>query len=305
MKGAKILITGPAGRIGFPMCEYLATDNEVWGVARFSEAGSRERVEAIGVTPVTLDLAEDDLSVLPDDFTYVLHLAAYQGSAPDFDYAIKVNAEATGRILAHCRKARAALVMSTASVYRPDDDPYHQFTETDPLGAETPWAPTYSITKIAQEAVAKTCARLFDLPVTIARMNASYSSNGGLPAYHLDAVLAGQPVVVRHDPCPYSLIHQDDINGQTEAMLKAASVPANVVNWGGDDQVTPNEWCAFFAELTGSPAQVEVRQVPGSMIGNVLDPAKRLAITGRCTVGWREGLRRMVAGRHPDALVAG
>ena len=39
LQGEKILITGPAGQIAFPMTEYLARDNEVWGVARFSEPG--------------------------------------------------------------------------------------------------------------------------------------------------------------------------------------------------------------------------------------------------------------------------
>ena len=38
----KILITGPAGQIALPLCRYLATDNEVWGVARFSQPGSRD-----------------------------------------------------------------------------------------------------------------------------------------------------------------------------------------------------------------------------------------------------------------------
>ncbi len=74
--------------------------------------------------------------------------------------------------------------------------------------------------------------------VIIARMNASYGNNGGLPAYHLDTVVAGQPVITRNDPMPYSLIHQDDINSQTEALLDAASVPGTVVNgqfWGRDN----------------------------------------------------------------------
>ena len=37
VKGAKILITGPAGQIAFPLAEYLAADNEVWGIARISD----------------------------------------------------------------------------------------------------------------------------------------------------------------------------------------------------------------------------------------------------------------------------
>ena len=39
----KILITGPAGQIAAPLCEYLAADNDVWGIARFSVPGSGAR----------------------------------------------------------------------------------------------------------------------------------------------------------------------------------------------------------------------------------------------------------------------
>ena len=123
----------------------------------------------------------------------------------DFDAAIRANAEGTGLLLAHTRKAKAALVMSTHSTYRPHDDPMHVYLETDPLGeVNAAHAPPYSISKIAQEAVARTCARLFDLPVTIARMNASYGRNGGLPTQHVDALLGGGEVTTRWDPCMYS-----------------------------------------------------------------------------------------------------
>ena len=42
---------------------------------------------------------------------------------------------------------------------------------------------------------ARSCARAYDLPVTIARMNASYGTNGGLLTYHLDWLLAGRDIV--------------------------------------------------------------------------------------------------------------
>lgn len=306
MKGAKILVTGPAGQIAFPLVAYLAPDNDVWGIARFSDPATRERVEALGVTTRSVDLAAGEFGDLPDDFDYVLHLATFQGGGFDYDHALRVNAEGTGLLLAHCRRARAALVMSTTSVYRPHDDPWHRYVETDPLGdANSPHAPTYSISKIAEEAVARTCARLFDLPVVIARMNASYGPNGGLPAYHLDWIVAGEPVVVRFDPAPYSPIHQDDINAQTEQLLAAASVPATIVNWGGDDVVSAQEWCAYFGELTGITPNVVVREMPGTQRGAVLDVTKRRAITGPCAVGWREGMRRMFEARYPQGVRAG
>ena len=305
MQGAKVLITGPAGQIAFPLAEHLAGDNDVWGIARFSNPDDREKVEAVGVTTRAVDLESGAFGDLPEDFDYVLHLATFQGGGLDFDHALRVNAEGTGLLLAHCRRAKAALVMSTASVYLPQEDPMHAFLETDPLGdARSPHAPTYSISKIAEEAVARTCARLFDLPVVIARMNASYGPNGGLPAYHLDWIVGGEPVVVRWDPCPYSAIHQDDINAQAEQLLAAASVPATIVNWGGDEAVSPQEWCAYFGELTGRTPEVVVKDMPGTHRGSILDPTARRAITGPCTVGWREGMQRLVHERYPDGVDA-
>lgn len=305
MRGAKVLITGPAGQIAYPLAAHLATDNDVWGIARFTNAEDREKVEAVGVTTRAVDLGSGEFGDLPDDFDYVLHLATFQGGGRDFDHALTVNAEGTGLLLAHCRRARAALVMSTASVYLPHEDPHHAFLESDPLGdARSPHAPTYSISKIGEESVARTCARLFDLPVVVARMNASYGANGGLPAYHLDWIVGGQSVVVRGDPCPYSVIHQDDINAQAEALLGAASVPATIVNWGGDEAVSPQEWCAYFGELTGRTPEVVVKDMPGTHRGSVLDAAARQAVTGPCRVGWREGMRRLVDERYPDGVDA-
>ena len=300
LSGEKILITGTAGQIAFPLARHLVADNEVWGIARFSDVESRVKVDALGVTTRVCDIASGDFDGVPDDFTYIVHLAAFQGPGLDFDHAIRVNAEGTGLLLAHCRRAKAALVMSTHSVYRPHDDPLHVYGETDPLGeVNSSLSPPYSMSKIAQEAVARTCARQFDLPVVIARMNASYGPNGGLPVYHLDAAVAGQHVTTRWDPCPYSPIHEDDINTQTAALLEAATVPARIVNWGGDDAVTVQEWSAFFAELTGHDVPVDVVATPATLRGSIADPTNRRAITGPCRVGWRDGLRPAYAARYP------
>jgi nucleoside-diphosphate-sugar epimerase len=307
LRDQKILVTGPAGQIAFPMAEYLASDNEVWGIARFSEPGSRERVEAVGVTTRVVDLASGDFGDLPDDFTHVLHLATFQMGGLDYDHAISVNAEGTGLLATHCRKAKAMLVTSTFSLYKPNPDPLHLFAETDPLGdANQPHSPTYSISKIGQEAVARTVARTLGLPVTIARVNASYGPNGGLPAYHLDWMLAGQPLALRAPgPTPYSPICQDDMNEQIEPLLSVASVPATIVNWAGDDVVTAEEWCAYLAEISGAQPAYTYSEYPGSIRGSASDNTRRIALVGRCRVGWREGMRRMYEARYPEGRASG
>lgn len=295
----KILITGVTGQIAFPMARHLAREHEVWGLARFSQEDSRQRVEAIGVRPVECDLASGDLSHVPADFTLLLHLAAYQAPGLDYDAALRGNAEATGFILRHCCGARAALVMSTHSIYRPNADPMHVYAETDPLGdVNAQHAPTYSVSKIGQEAVARFCSRAFGLPVTIARMNASYGPNGGLPAMHADAVAARRPVTTRWDPCMYSPIYEDDINSQALALLDAASCPATIVNWAGDEAVSAQEWTAYAGGLLGRPAEVVATPIDGTLRGSIADVGKRVSITGPCRVDWREGMRRTVAARH-------
>jgi len=295
----KILITGPAGQIAEPLTRYLARNNEVCGIARFSDEEARDRVESYGITTRAIDLGSGEFDDLPDDFTYVLHLAADQSGGLDYDRAIRTNAEGTGLLLQHCRKAQAALVMSTFSVYKPKDDPSLPYTETDPLGdANSMHAPAYSVSKIGQEAVARSCARAFDLPMVIARMNASYGDNGGLPANHLAAALAGQPVVTRWDPCVYSPIHEDDICAQTEPLLDAASVPATIVNWAGDEPVSVQQWCALFGEFLGRDVEIHVGDFPGTQRSAISDNTKRLAITGPCKVPWQDGIRQMVSARR-------
>jgi nucleoside-diphosphate-sugar epimerase len=301
LSGEKILITGPAGRIAYGLCRSLARDNEVWGIARFGDPAARKRVEALGVTTRALDIAGGDFGDLPQDFTYLLHIAA-DFSESDYDRALRVNAEGTGLLLAHCRKAKAALVMSTVSIYKPHPDPWHAFREDDPLGDQMFPPFTYSISKIAEEAVARYCARALDLPVTIARMGAAYGEQGGLPAFHMQAIADGQPVQTRWDPIPYSPIHDDDIAAQLEPLLGVASVPAAIVNWCGDEAVTVQEWSAYFGALMGVEAKVVVKEIPGASRGSIGDPTRRKSITGPARVHWKDGFRRMLEHFYPDRL---
>lgn len=301
LSGEKILVTGPAGQIANGMATSLARNNEVWGLARFSKPGEREKLEAAGVKTIAADMAVADFSEVPRDFTYLLHIAVSFDA--NYDNAIQVNGEGTGLLMSHCRGVKAALIMSTLSVYKPHPDPWHAFTESDPLGDIMMYTtPTYSISKISEEAVARFCAREFNIPTVICRMGAAYNERGGLPVAHMRAVASGQPAQTRWDPCPYSPIHQDDINDQIEPLLAAASTPANIVNWNGDDAVSMQEWTAYIGDVLGMPARVEVKEIPGASLGSVGDTAKRKSITGPCKVHWKDGFKRTLAALYPDKV---
>jgi nucleoside-diphosphate-sugar epimerase len=295
LEDTKILLTGPAGNIGYPLARELAKNNEVWGISRFGDPAERKRVDDLGVITRAIDLGEAEYGDLPDDFDYVLHLSAHI-HGDDYDRAIRVNAEGTALLMAHCRRAKAILVMSTTGVYLPHPDPWHEFLETDPLGdSHIPGERYYSISKIVQEGTVRATARLMGLPTIIARMNAAYGETGigGLPGMHFERIRAGQQVVLRWDPLPYSPIHDRDIFEQTEALLDAASPSCPIVNWGGDEPVIAQDWCRYFGEILGVTPDVVVGDFPGSNHGQVLDNTKRLAIAGPTKVSWRDGMREL------------
>jgi nucleoside-diphosphate-sugar epimerase len=296
----KILVTGVSGDVAFPLAKALAATNEVWGLARFTDPASRARADDAGIRTVTADLGSGELDHVPNDFTYVLHLAYYRGGATEFDTAMRVNGEGTGLLLQHCRTAKAALVMSSNVIYPPHDDPWHVPHEDDAIGGMIPyWSPTSPTAKIAEEAVARYCARALDLRVIITRLNTAYGPDGTyLPTSNMDAVVNGKPVVARWDPHPHAPIHLDDIVGQLEAMLDAASTPATIVNWAGDEQVTIQQWSQYAADYCGGVADVHTKPVAGTTRSNLADVTRRRAITGPCAVSFEPAFRAIYGTRY-------
>ena len=299
IEGQTLLVTGPAGQIAFPLAAQLARDNEVWGIARFSDPETRQRCEDAGIRTRVVDLANPDWDGLPERFDHVLHLAAIIEPGLDFDRSIRINAEGTGHLMARFRDAKSCLVMSTSGVYASPGDAEHCVVETDPLGGSPqPYAPTYCVSKIAQESVARFACEAFGLPTTIARMNAAYGDNGGYPAMLLEMILAGQPIAVLPYASNCSMIHEDDIFAHTPGMLAAASRPATLVNWGGDERVPIPDLCRYIADRVGR--DVKIIENEDGIHQYWQDPTKRIALAGKCEVDWRAGVDRMIAARHPE-----
>jgi nucleoside-diphosphate-sugar epimerase len=293
ISGAKILITGVTGMVGAPLARALARDNDVWGVARFSDLAARRDLEAAGITTRALDVGSGDVSELPDDFTYVVHANWLRAGLADLQEAIRVNVEGPGLLMQHTRKARATLVMSGMPVYSPSSDPTHLFTETDPIGATSyAYAPTSPYSKAGIEAVARFCARAFCMRITIARLNTVMGPRS-MPAQVIRSVLAGRPLQAPGDPNMHSPIHVDDMAWQLEPLLDAAATPAFIVNWGGDEHVSMQDWVRKASEWSGKPATVEVRSVAGAPLANASDPTLRRSITGPCRTDFWQAYRAL------------
>ncbi|MGE0308563.1 MAG: NAD-dependent epimerase/dehydratase family protein, partial [Acidimicrobiia bacterium] len=179
LSGKRVLMTGITGQVGASIASILAPHNEIVGMARYSKAGSREAVEAIGVTPLHCDYTQGNFEGIADDFDYVVHLAADTWPV-DMETGIKQNAEGTGLLFNHFRSAKAWIYVSTTGVYWDHPDPWYEYKETDRLGGSTRLTTRfpYGTTKFAGETVARTLSRIHNVPVTIPRLNWSYGKMG-------------------------------------------------------------------------------------------------------------------------------
>jgi nucleoside-diphosphate-sugar epimerase len=300
LQGKSIVVTGVTGQVAEPVARALARDNDVVGAARFKDESARLRLEAAGVRCVPIDLATGDVGGLPADADYVINFAVSKSNNWEFD--LRANSGGLAWLMEHHRDATAFVHCSTTGVYKPLG--HHVFAEGDELGDNHgvwPFLRTYSICKIAAEATARWAADRVSLPTTVARLSVPYGDRGGWPAIHLEMMINGTDIPVHLDaPSVYHPLHEDDIIAMVPGLIRAAATPATTVNWGGDQAVSVEEWCGYLSELTGVPARFAPTR---DTIDSVqIDLSRMHELVGTTSVHWRDGMRRMVASRHPELL---
>jgi UDP-glucuronate 4-epimerase len=304
-----VLVTGATGRIGFPVARALARDHDVYGFARCRNPGDEARLRHAGVVPVPGDVADFDPASLPGlgsrPISHVFHAGARVGpeAREDWQRTFEVNAHATGRLISACAHhsdgaLRGFVFCSSGSTY--EYQGHRPLREDDPPGVHLG---VYSLSKIAGEAVARSTAAEHGVPLTIIRIFSTYGPLGGAPADRLERIMAGKDVVLHPDrPNNYNPIYEDDYVRQAVRALDVASQPETTVNWAGSETVSAEEYCAYLASLVGRPVRFRYEdRAPWPIWPDV---TRMHEILGRTRVPWREGMRRMVEARHPEALAA-
>jgi UDP-glucuronate 4-epimerase len=306
LKGQRLLLTGLTGQVGGAFADQLAPHNQVWGLARFTRPDSRERAEQAGVRTLVGDYTTGEFPDTPPEIDYVIHVAANTkpGTAEN---GMVQNAEGTGLLMSRFRDVKGFIHVSASGCYMDHPDPMHLYRETDDIGGNTPFSPNYGPTKIAAEGVVRVLSRLYNIPATIARLDVSYGGNyddGGLPGLHLDSVIEGRPIrLPAGRPCLHTPIHEDDMVRHLSAFARAASTPATTVNWGGPEGVRLEDWCRYLGELVGREPIFDFTDDSKILWGRILDTSFGRSLGMEWQVHWREGMRRMVEARHPEALV--
>jgi nucleoside-diphosphate-sugar epimerase len=280
--------------VGAPLAAVLAKDNVVYGGARFGNASARDALVDAGVTPVRVDLGAADFAEIPSDVEVVLNFAVSRSNDWDADFAANVDGVAS--LMEHCAAScplEAFFHCSTAGVYESQGQTL--LTESSPLGDSHRAAgfATYSLSKIAAESLVKHTAARLGLPTVIARLSVPYGDTFGWPYFQLLMMRGGMPLAVHPDaPSCYSPLHLDDIAASIPVLLGAASAPPLVVNWGGDELVSVEEWCTYLGELAGVEPVFEVD--PNAIPPLPLDVSRLHDLGFHSAVPWRDGIRRLV-----------
>jgi len=286
LSNRRVLVTGASGLVAFPVAMALAKTNEVYALARFSNPEQKSLLEAAGARTISFDLAEHDLSPLPRSVDVVINYAVLP---PNYKEHFDVNAGAVGRLARRYRDCEAFVQGSTGSLYAYQGE--RPLREEDPYGLHSS-AELYAASKIAAEYLLKHLSEDYRMPTTIVRIFSFYGPRGGGVTQRIDQVAQGLPVSVYpgkrnvHTP-----LFEDDYVEKTIAAVGIAKFPAEIVNLGGSESVTTQEYCEIAGELLGKkPIFVENSKAWPIWA----DTTKMARLLGPSRVSIREGVRRVI-----------
>jgi UDP-glucuronate 4-epimerase len=297
LTGKRILVTGVTGMVAGPMAARLAPDNTVYGAARFADPTQREAHEAAGITTIRVDLEHGDLDEVPADLDYVLHFAVAKTN--DFGRDLTANADGAAHLMERVQGVDAFFHCSSGGVYQEHE--HDHLKEDAPLGDSHRAAgmESYSISKIAAETMVRYTSTRLGIPTVIARLSVPYGDTFGWPFFHVMMLEHGMAIPVHTDaPSQYNPLNLDDIVASLPYLLASAATPANVVNWGGDEIVSVEEWCGLIGEMIDKPVVFE--HTDASVPPLILDVGKLNDLGFHSSVSWKDGISRLVRTSRPD-----
>jgi nucleoside-diphosphate-sugar epimerase len=286
LTGKRVLVTGASGVVAYPVAAELAKHNEVFAVARFSDPEQRRGLQEVGAQPIAFDLADPDLSPLPQSVDIVINYAVLPPTNPT---AYEVNAGATGRLARRYRDCEAFVHGSTGSLYEYQGE--RPLREDDPYGLHSS-AENYAASKIAAEFLLRHLSVDYELPAVIVRIFSFYGPRGGGVTQRIDQMMRDEPVSVYpgvrnvHTP-----LYEDDYVEKTIAAAGIAKVGAEIVNVGGTEAVTTQEYCHIAGEILGKEPVFTENSKAWPIWA---DTTKMVDLLGPNRVTVAEGVRRTI-----------
>jgi UDP-glucuronate 4-epimerase len=287
LSGKRVLVTGASGLVALPVAVELAKNNEVFAVARYSDPAQKKLIEAAGAQAVQFDMANEDMSALPKQVDVVINYAVLPPNHGNLAY--EVNTAATGRLARRYRDAEAFVQGSTGSLYEYQGE--RALREDDPYGLHSA-GENYAASKIGAEYLMKHLSIDYNLPVTLIRIFSFYGPRGGSLTQRVDQVARGEPVSVYPGVRNvYTPLFETDYVEKTIGCATIAEIGAQIVNVGGSEACTIQDYCRMAGEICGKEPIFAETGTSWPIWG---DTTKMEQLLGPSKVSVREGVRRVM-----------
>jgi nucleoside-diphosphate-sugar epimerase len=230
-----IVVLGVAGKVGptlARMAKRAAPDKRVIGVARFSDADVKRRLNEWGVETVSCDLLDRDaVAALPDAANVVYMAGKKFGTDGDPSFAWAMNTHVPALVAEKYRNARI-VAFSTLCVY-----PFAPIAEGG-FAEDIEPGPTgdYATSCVGRERIFGYFSRKYKTSGRLARLNYAIDLRYGVLHDIANWVRTGTPIPVGTGFA--SVIWQGDANAQILGALAHATVPTSPLNVGGPEHMS-------------------------------------------------------------------
>jgi nucleoside-diphosphate-sugar epimerase len=264
-----LILLGVAGKMGPTLARMARNASDragvkrrIIGVARFSQPGLEELLQAHGIETIRCDLLDPlQLAALPDAANVIAMFGMKFGSTGQEARTWALNCWLPGMV---CRKFRNArmVVFSTGNVYGLVPVARGGAAETDrlqPVGE-------YAMSCVGRERIYEHFSRVDGMPMTILRLNYANELRYGVLVDLAQRVWAGQPVDLSMGY--FNAIWQGDANAAALSALGFATRPPLLVNVAGPALLSVREVAEQFGPLLGRPVQFIGQESADAIVSN-------------------------------------
>lgn len=230
-----IAVLGVGGKVGpslARMAKRAAPDKRIIGVARFSEAGLRDELEADGIETIVCDLLDRNAVQSLPDVANIVYMAGKKFGTdgdPSFSWAMNTHVPA---LVAERYRASRIVAFSTLCVY-----PFAPFVGGG-WGEEVEPGPTgdYATSCAGRERVFSYFSRKYGTPGRLIRLNYAIDMRYGVLHDIARWVMDGTPIPI--GTAFASVIWQGDSNAQILGALAHTTTPTTPLNVGGPEHAS-------------------------------------------------------------------